>query len=301
MAEEETVRERWARWEAGRGGEGRERKSIEAFAKREKGAKPESKGPRKPRKWTEEKPKSLGEHKDTFDQHFKDGKPTPERQREVHDPIVKKALDVEPAKPDEQKVAILTMGGTASGKSSMLSGVDTSRFVKVDPDAVKEALPEWKGMTDPENTFRGAALAAHEESSFVAKKIRDEAISNGNHVLIDGTGASSGNMSANIDRLKAEGYQVHVMFMHVEVETGIARARDRAEGSGRYVPDHIVKDVYEKVPSSFIANYEKADDFQVFDNSGAAPRRVWSKSGGESDAAWISKFKSDFGKAKGMK
>lgn len=204
------------------------------------------------------------------------GKPTPERQA-LHDSIKRDALDhVKPVAEGEKKIAIMSMGGPGSGKSTVLkaAGIDETRFVKVDPDGVKGSLPEYQKATAPDATYRGAALMAHEESSYVAKEIRDEAIATGKNVIIDGTCANAAKSEALIDHLKAQGYEVRLVMPHIEVEDAMQRVSDRAERSGRLVPEKIVRDNYAKIPQNFERLAAKADAAALFDNSSKPPPQL---------------------------
>jgi predicted ABC-type ATPase len=160
------------------------------------------------------------------------------------------------------------MGAPASGKSSMLKGVDTSKYVKVDPDAIKEKLPEYiKATSDEKNTYRGAAAMAHEESSHIAKQVMKEAVERGHHIIVDGTGADKGKFLAKMEALKAAGYHVHVAMPHLDVAKGMARMADRAEKNGRYVPDDFVRKAYQDIPKNFTEIAKRADSAALFDAS----------------------------------
>lgn len=198
-----------------------------------------------------------GHGKQTVDDHFIGGKPTTARaqfhEREIIEPAFegkKTAAELGQAKP----VAILTMGGPASGKGVVLGklhehGVDQSTFVHVDPDEVKGKLPEYQAQVPKGGgkTFIGAAAQVHEESSFVAKQIRDRAIDAGHNVVIDGTGGNADKFIQMIDHLKAKGYDVQVHHPHLDVDEGVKRALARAERGGRHVPEKFIRETYENI------------------------------------------------------
>lgn len=224
---------------------------------------------------------------------------TPDRHNGVHAPIIANALNVPAPPPGKKPVAILTMGGPGSGKSSVLRNIDQSGFVKVDPDAIKEKLPEWKAMTNPANSYRGAAAAAHEESSYLAKQIRDQAIAEGKNVVIDGTGNKSDKMVDLINRLKENGYETHVHFAHVPTQTGVDRAMSRSEGSGRYVPPQFIEGAYKSIPGNFGKIAAAADRAYLHDNGGDKARQVMSKEPGkgwtEHDPEFVKGFRDKHG------
>lgn len=198
-----------------------------------------------------------GHGKQTIDDHFINGKPTTARAQFHENEIIapafegkKTAAELGQAKP----IAIMTMGGPASGKGVVIGklekhGLDTSKFVHVDPDEVKGKLPEYKAQVpkDGGKTFMGAAAQVHEESSFVAKQIRDRAIEGGHNVIIDGTGGNAKKFIEQIKSLQDKGYEVQVHHPHLEMEEGVKRALARAERSGRHVPEPFIRETYSNI------------------------------------------------------
>lgn len=219
----------------------------------------------------------------TIEEHFKDGKPTAERAKMHEEEFIKPALEGKKTAAElgqKKPLAIMTMGGPASGKGTVLNklGEDKDKFVHVDPDEVKGKLPEYVkqvpnhkegtgGMhgdgTGP--TFRGAAAQVHEESSYVADRIADAAIAGGHNVIIDGTGGNADKFLSKIDKLQKAGYDVRVHYPHLDKEEGVKRAESRAEGSGRYVPTSFIKNTYDKIESNRDKIMSKVDNLTVYD------------------------------------
>jgi hypothetical protein len=151
-----------------------------------------------------------------------------------------------------RKVAIVMMGGPASGKSSLLAKVmaDTTGYVKVDPDEVKDRLPEFALAVA--NSDKLAAARAHEESSTaIADVIKERAIEGGYNVMFDGTGKNGQKYVAMVKRLKERGYEVRVIMPHISVEEGVKAAEKRAHRSGRFVPTHFIRQAYQVIPFNF--------------------------------------------------
>ncbi len=225
------------------------------------------------RVWTDEHP--TGMPKETIDKYHTTELKVKDPQRALlHAGIKEHFLDkVKPVAPGEQKIAIMTMGAPSSGKSSALGATNLKKFVEIDPDQIKDHLPEFRKATDPKKTFRGAAAMVHEESSALGKEIMKDAIAQGKHVLVDGTGHDAGNYIKKMDALKAAGYEINVRMPDLPVDVGLARMKVRAEKKGRYVPDEKVVDAYEKIPRNVNKIMAKADTFQMVDN-GPNPARL---------------------------
>lgn len=255
------------------------------------------------RQWTDRLPEGMKAQswQAHYDKHPDEGgKASADRVKSVHEPIMREALDVPPAAKGEKKIAIMTMGAPASGKSSMLKGIDSSKFVKVDPDEIKGKLPEYQKAIDPANTYRGAAAMVHEESSHVAKQIMNKAIANGNHVIVDGTGANAKSMVDKMNKLKAAGYHVHVAFAHLDETEGIKRLLSRAEHSGRYVPEKFARTAYKTIPRNFERIARAADSFAAHDTSKDGAPVAWEKkANGEEihhDKEFVTNFRTKHGK-----
>lgn len=232
-----------------------------------------------------------GTQRETWMDHYdahpdQGGKPTPNRALLHAQEIIEPAFHGRKTAHQlgETPIAILTMGGPASGKGVIVStlkatSIDLSRFVHIDPDEVKTKLPEYQASvpihasTGP--TFRGAAAQVHEESSAVAKQIRRRAIDGGYHVLIDGTGGNAQSFISLIKDLIAHGYEVEVHHADLDVETAIVRASGRADRIGRYVPEHFIRETYAKIAAASHAIYAAAPTVYLYDMTARSrPKRI---------------------------
>lgn len=190
--------------------------------------------------------------------------------------VVKKVHAPRPGKP----VAILTMGAPATGKSTMIAreigkGKD---FVRVDPDAIKEELPEY--VLAVRKNARDAGSMAQRESATVADMIAARAMKERKNLVIDGTGKTLHKYLDAIAELKRIGYHVTVLAANVPLEEARRRAAIRAEQSGRWIPDDYLEDVHSRVPCNIPPIADAADDFALFDNAGKEPRTVLVKKHG---------------------
>ncbi len=254
-------------------------------------AKKEKQNPNPKRNWIEKTP-GIPEGSDTKQMHTDaaTGGYTPER-KALHQAISDKAFAGKtPVGPDHKPVAVVMYGGTASGKSTFTKGISGGNYVTVDADGVKGQLPEFQHAIDihgagedaPEYTSaRDAAGVVHEESSDVAKQIRDKAIAGNHNLIMDGTGANGEKYGKMIDGLKAKGYHIRIIGSTIHVDEAVKRAAKRANGSGRFVPEHFIRHAYGAIPGSFAQNKDKADEFQLYDNTAKEPVKIYEKTQGK--------------------
>ncbi len=221
--------------------------------------------------------------------------------RELHDRIKKDFLGRAKSVPHDRKpIAIMTMGGPSSGKSSLVRSEEgpgaqlLSNSVPVDADKIKEELPEYDEALRA--SARDAAKMVHAESAFIMGQIRDQAIAERKNVVIDGTGSNALAYKELIQRLKGNGYHVVLVMPHVEKETALARGKERAEKEGRWVPEHIYDDAYENVPGNFMDIQQEVDEAYLFDTNKFPPTLKWDRKGDketEHDKEWFAKFHTD--------
>lgn len=215
----------------------------------------------------------FGLPENTAAKHKKDGKYTKERLK-LHEELVEKAVAGIPPVPKGQKpVAIVMMGGGGSGKGTIkkaIYGDKLSDFVNVDPDEMKEAIPEYQQALDLGKigdrtvTAKNAAFMAHDESSDIAEKIRYRAMAERKNVVLDGTGKDAEKYAEKLKALKAQGYHVTLVYAHVDKDEAIKRAKERADRGGRFVPIHILEDAHKRIPGNFQFVADHADEAVVF-------------------------------------
>jgi len=205
------------------------------------------------------------------------------RVREIHDPIVRHFLEGHKKAKGTPKTLFMA-GGSGSGKSTVRDGLEDKPddAVIVDPDAIKEMLPEYQEMVQ-EGDKRAAKLV-HEESSDIAKRLMEEANKRGFNVIIDGTGDSEpGKFSGKVDAAKAAGRDVKVVLVDIDTEEAIKRAMDRAKETGRRVPPSEIKAIHEAVAARYLEWRDKVDDWEVWVNDGdftEPPRLIARRIGG---------------------
>ena len=207
-----------------------------------------------------------------------DGTWEPGRQA-LHDQIVAKALAGHSR--SAHPAAVFLGGGTASGKSTLFGG--GSSGVKIDPDKIKEQLPEYPAGLAAHR--RGTTGQVHEESSYLARRIQREAISRGYDFTLDSTGDGAyEKMRGKIEQARQAGYQVTGKYVTVPTELAVRRAAERARETGRVVPASVTREIHAGVSDVFgkLLQHNELDQAELWDNT-ASPRLIGRK---EAGAGW---------------
>lgn len=208
--------------------------------------------------------------RDTLGMHTRNGEITPEREA-LHRQIVDKILAGH--QPSSHPVATFFGGGSASGKSSLHPHVEDS--AKIDADAIKGELPEYRDMLEKGDS-RAAALT-HEESSLIAKKAVAEAERRRLNYVLDGTGDTAfDKMAAKVVSARRSGYGVHAKYVTVDTEEAVRRAKKRAERTGRMVPETTIRAIHSSVSDTLAEALDKKlfDSVQLLDNNGPSARTI---------------------------
>lgn len=212
----------------------------------------------------------------------------------IHKEIVNDLYGRADGVPSEGKV-VVSGGLGGAGKSTVLkghAGVDTDKYLTLNPDDIKEEMaargliPKVEGLSPMES-----AALIHEESSHIASLLAKRAYADRKNVIWDITMASEGSVRRRIKELRAAGYDdMSAVFVDIPVETSVSRAlarhrrgmEDYRAGKGpggRYVPPAIIRknksstassanrEVFEKLRAEF-------DRWSLYDNSGSAPKLV---------------------------
>lgn len=232
--------------------------------------------------------KSLEPKQSTIDKYYDEKTDTwsPEREK-LHQSIADEALKGKTPPKDRPPEAIITVGGTASGKTTLtktILGDDTNR-VNVDTDANKLKIPEYEGLkkTDPKK----AAARVHDESKAISKRIVQQAAQKGLDFIYDTSTGGGGD--ALFGKLKDLGYKVRMVYADLPTDEALARSRKRALESkdpinkGRFVPDEVVRQKHQQAAQSF-QGYKSSpniDEIHAFDTTEKTPRKFYSKEGGK--------------------
>lgn len=199
---------------------------------------------------------------------------------------------------DQRPVALVTMGGPASGKSTVVGVASKNNFVVCDVDSVRDFIPEYQVAV--QNRARDAAFLAHHEARDVMQQIRTQAIEDRKNVVLDGTGQHLASYVDMIRRLNKLGYHVQLVMIDTDPEVAWSRQQLRAEQTGRAIERASFDKIYSVVPFNFIPVSNEVSDFEMWDTRGEKPRLVWEKQNGNEmvhDPAFVEGLKAKTGQA----
>ena len=216
-----------------------------------------------------------------------DGKLTAKR-RELHAKIIQDYFEGhKPYAPGEQKLALFTGGGGASGKGQFsdpfTDGI--SKFYSknddplvVDPDEIKKVLASADGhdKLNPELTSY-----YHEESSALAKRIYETAIANNFPVMFDGTATSVPSALKKIEQARKAGYKTEMCFMFSDPKTVIGNALYRYKTQDRLVPLDSMCWAHMNAYDAVQSLQDQYDSFKLYDNAGRQLKLVGESSLGK--------------------
>lgn len=205
----------------------------------------------------------------------------------VHDAIIEDLYQRSADVPCERR-AVIAGGLPGAGKSTILetyAGIESSRFLTLDPDEIKaelakhDLIPQLEGVSPME-----ASDLVHEESSRITKLIAARAQADGKNIIWDITMSSQPSTERRIADLRAHGYEgVDGIFVDIPLTTSEIRAEARhrfdqekfrhGQGQGgRLIPPEVIhaqadpewgsinRKTFEAVKSSF-------DVWAMYDNS----------------------------------
>jgi len=165
---------------------------------------------------------------------------------------------------------VFTAGAMGAGKSHMLKWLDQQnyfpyrRFVRVDPDEIRQLLPELRFYR--ENEMSTAGTKTHKEAGFIVEILTMASLLDGRNVVVDGSLQDKDWYAFYFRKLKEVSPQHQIAIIHVTApwEQVNARAARRASKTGRVIPLDTLLRTFQQVPDSVRALSALADvDYTV--------------------------------------
>ena len=189
------------------------------------------------------------------------------KERQVLDP---NGPYLKPPPEGEDPVALFMGGGTASGKTTALNLPENENEIPedsviVDVDEIKSMMAEYHDMVIGGSKY--AAVAVHQESLAIGARLVQEAMQDGLHVVLDGTGDTpvqpGGADQKILNRMReftgdgntnkhgGPAYKVHGFYVSADTDVAVIRAARRAMQSGRWVPEPTIREIHMGVSQRF--------------------------------------------------
>lgn len=176
---------------------------------------------------------------------------------ELHNNIIQDFKKSAECVVQEKPIAILTGGAPGSGKSTYLKKhmpwIKKGKIYHIDADEVRATLPEYEGWNSP---------ATHLEAKDIVNKMIDSIGKPCKHDLIyDGTMNKAKSYMPLLKKLKDYGYRVFVIYIEVPKEVSTKRVLDRYVRSGRFVPLHVIDEIYENGLTAYNEVLKSSDGY----------------------------------------
>lgn len=221
-------------------------------------------------------------HNIVYDENgkFKSGEWNDDRKK-LHDSIIRKILAPEKVAAcipnNGEKPKFVMFGGRGgSGKSWFTDKeraakegrevmFNSDKFLILDADEIKKALPEFNGWNAGE---------VHEESSYLMKEIKKRAMANGLNIIIDGTmnfnPKKPDKVRNEMLEARSKGYILEAHYMFTPIQKSCINAMNRFKTnnndySGRLVPTDILLGMQDN-EKSFDSVKDIVDDWTFRDN-----------------------------------
>lgn len=167
---------------------------------------------------------------------------------------------------------VFTAGPMGAGKGHTMQWLQRAglfplaAFVKVDPDSLRELLPET-----PEYIARNPTTAGNltqKEVGYIAEVLTLEALQQGKNVLVDGSLKDAEWYLEYFRTLRQQFPTLKIAIIHVmaKKETVLARCRRRAETTGRVVPEEVIISAMEAIPNALKQLAPSVNYFATFEN-----------------------------------
>lgn len=190
-----------------------------------------------------------------------------EERKTLHQLIIKRKTANSESK--EPASAVLTAGGSGAGKSFFVEEYflksEDEEYVLIDSDNIKEELPEYVELIAQGNL--DAADIVHGESGDIADLLLNFCIENQYSFIYDGTMSKYEKYVDLIAKLRDHNFSVAGLYVDIDVEVALERARVRAANTGRAVPEKVIRETNAKSAPTFHSLYKKMDYALWFNNS----------------------------------
>jgi len=211
--------------------------------------------------------------------------------QELQDVILSRVVNSSSSDKSSKPWIVFTAGAMGVGKGYVLSSLYKSdlfpldKFLKIDPDMLKNELPEMSGylQADPAT----AATKVHRESTQMADVLLEHALLDRVDILVDGSLRDVDYYKQLFLRIRNEyDYRIGIILVTADPEIIHERASQRAEKTGRSVPDDLIDESIEQVPRSVKELTPFANVVFEIENNNDGPLQIVSSSLSGETTSW---------------
>lgn len=239
----------------------------------------------------------LAENLNTIEYYFEVYEELSAERESLHQEIIQSILS---RRRYSRENRIFMLGGApANGKSSFLnSGVVAypKDALKIGPDEIKGLIPEYRYMTGID--LPNAAELVHEESSNIARELRQIAIQEGYDIILDGVANDVlEKRLEDLELLRLNAHTIRMDYITLDTKLSVRLAEERYKKTGRQVPEWYILEknrMIAKLVPQLIDN-NAFDELYLWDtNVENCPRLILTQKNGKlaiKDIALYSNFK----------
>lgn len=175
--------------------------------------------------------------------------------------------------------AVFTAGPMGAGKGFVISWMiehgylPLKNFIVIDPDAIRQQLPEWELYVAADAATAGDMT--QKEAGCIAEIMGYRALRDGISVVFDGSLRHTEWYAEYFRNLRSRFHGIRIMILQIVAhkQDVLRHAVERAEATGRIVPEELVLESWRQVPRSVRALAPRADLVcRVINRDGHDPR-----------------------------
>ncbi len=165
---------------------------------------------------------------------------------EAIDRLAEKAEGYAKGEVAKDRQAYVVVGPPAAGKSTIAEHIaQRARAAIVDNDDAKAVLPEFYGGI--------GANAVHEESAFLGNEVLANQMEKSHNIVIPKVGHNTQGIGKLVERLKSDGYDVHLVNMRVSADEAFRRMVGRFLSTRRLIKPEYARSIGDKPTATFEA------------------------------------------------
>jgi len=175
---------------------------------------------------------------------------------QVQDDILRQLCNDQNSKSELLPWVVFTAGAMGAGKGYVVRWMDQNgylpmeEFVVVDPDIIRQMLPEWDAYVNYDSESAGDKT--QKEAGHIAEILGYKALRNRYRVIFDGSLRDAKWYMSFFERIRDHFPGIRIMILHIlsEKDEVLRRAEKRGEETGRVVPKKTLLASMEAVPQS---------------------------------------------------